>query len=392
MSMDGKSYVQIASNHLSLEDVELLTKGRQQTSNKGEAIVESEAQPRASNIPKVSVPLVRNVERTTKSTRLHRQVNRPVTTIPFMGETNYSFTANSGLDLVSNGLAEQMSPPKVHVDEASTPQSVNHSTSERLDQKRVFRIDPAADRIPLPKMEIETPSTLRMANVRADLPERPDDWLPNIDKEEKRSDKESANNIQGSDSPAFHDLAKHVIEKFPLGNAALILVTEVDQNCKGDTVGFQLAQHLASQNIGRVLLADSHFESRKLSKQFGLDRSYGLADIFTHGQTVGETICDTDVTNLDFLPVGSSPMCKKVTISSGELAHFARDLKNDYQFIVVSIGEVFHRASTMWARHCDATYLALELNATNRLLARSSVVRLQQYGARLAGCVCTDAA
>ncbi len=234
-------------------------------------------------------------------------------------------------------------------------------------------------------------SKVRVPDVtKADISERPDDWLPDRDADENRSNKQA----QPLNAPkqAFSDLTDQVLEHFPVGSCSVLMVADVDGRSSGHTVAYQLASQLADRKIGRVLVIDSHFENRELTDQLLLGGESGLADLLFTGETVVETLCKSELPNLDVLPVGTERMCKRRDPNSTWIADNIRALKDEYQFVIVAVGNVFHRSTGMWAPHCDASYMAIELGTSNQMVAKSGVVRLQQYGARLMGCVVTNAA
>lgn len=226
--------------------------------------------------------------------------------------------------------------------------------------------------------------------VRADISETPDDWLPDRDTDEKRSNKQAK--PLNAPKQAFRDLTDRVLEQFPLGPSSLLLVADVDGKSSGYAVAYQLALQLAQQNVGRILVVDAHFESRKLSERLSLGSECGLADLLCMRKRFSEMVCDSELPNLDVLPVGTESMCKRRNPDSTWIADHVLPLKEAYQFVIVSVGNVFHRSAADWAPFCDASYMALELAASNQTIAKSGVLRLQQYGARLMGCVVTDAA
>lgn len=297
-----------------------------------------------------------------------------VVSIPAIGDPNV-------LEIVhpEQGLENRLQriPPKVH------PVPFVDETQVKADPEELP--ERPAREVPVVGLKIA-----QQSQPRADLSETPDDWLPNDDKGEKRNSKQA----KPLETPqqAFKDLTDKVLDDFPLGPSSVLLVADVDGKSSGYAVAYQLAHQLAERKVGKVLVVDSHFEDRELSERLALGNEVGLADILATGKSLDETICETNLSNLEVLPVGTETMCRKKSPESPWIADNIRALRDEYQFVIVFVGNVFHRSTAMWAKHCDASYMAIELGASNQTVAKSGVVRLQQFGARLMGCVVTDAA
>ena len=419
MSVDLKPNVAVASSSISLRDIELMFRSARESDNRVENDAEKSAtsdsvmncdkgdlanslaspdcvfdESDTENVPSSTIPLVRDpgLDRlydpeTGASLRLIRQPNPNRHSIPVIDDVNN----------VEMGRASATSVQKESNNVVETVTTENESESQIES-----RIEQLIDRVSLIPAITESEravdaiggALLSTAIPKSDLSENPSEWLPVAEpNEEKRKDnKDTKTDAVRIDGDAFKDLSETVLDQFPLGASSVVAIAGADSKVPDNRVAFQLATHLSSKNIGKVLLIDSHLESRALSVELGHDTSLGFADLIALGKTLDETICETDISGLDFLPVGTEPMCKRRNIDQQALAELVQQLKNDYQFVIVAVGEVFHIATTFWANQCDATYLALELNSTNQVLAQSSVVRLQQYGARLMGCVVTDVA
>ena len=380
MSAEPNKHVQIAASNLSLEDLE---KARQQAKQKSQPRFRSvklanggshsgdpdsglEDKLGALN-PKQASPIPNNPHNDSIDDMI-------VVSIPAIGDPNV-------LEIVhpDQGFENRLNriPPKVH-------------TVPFVDERQ----DEDEQSAPTEKPVRETPAVglkiAQQSQPRADLSETPDDWLPSDDKGEKRSNKQA----KPLETPqqAFTDLTDKVLDDFPLGPCSVLLVADVDGRSSGYAVAYQLAYRLAARKVGKVLIVDSHFEDRELTERLALGNEIGLADILAMDKTLDETICDTNLSNLEVLPVGTETMCKRKSPDSKWIAENIRSFRDEYQFVIVFVGNVFHRSTAMWAKHCDASYMAIELGASNQTVAKSGVVRLQQFGARLMGCVVTDAA
>lgn len=390
MSAEANKNVQIAANHLSLEDLEIAQQRARESQRRhaqqNRPIGGLERPSRADSVQRQdtepSKPERANVAKQTAASQVQAKAfeDLVVVSIPAIDDRNVLeiIQPNQGLE---NRL--QRIPQQVH----SVPMVDERHQVHRQNEER-----------PVPKEVSERPIQTPMVGlkvsegsaVRSDLSETPDDWIPSRDKGEKRSNKQ-AKTLEGPQQ-AFTELTNQVLDDFPLGPSSVLLVADVDGKSSGYAVAYQLAHHLAERKVGKVLIIDSHFEERELTCRLALGSEVGLADMLAIGKTLQETVCETDLANLDVLPVGTERMCMRRAPESTWIADNIRALRDEYQFVIVSVGNVFHRSTAMWAQHCDASYMAIELGASNRTVAKSGVVRLQQFGARLMGCVVTDAA
>jgi Mrp family chromosome partitioning ATPase len=366
MSFDNNLNVEIATCHVSLAELEANLP--RFNSSADEAAPTEPQQPQGEDLVVVSVPSVEKTDRETMrigkpDTRLQR-LPQKTTPVPFVQQLK-EFTRGN-----ASGLAPEVKDVNPSVGDVALP-----SLDAKLGQS------------------VEKASGLNCSIAgapKADMSEKPADWLPDRDQGEKRSSKKA----KPLDTPkqAFSELTDTVLQQFPLGPCSVLLVADADGHSCGESVAYQLALQLAEKKVGKVLLVDSHFEQRKLSERLALGFEIGLADLLSTNKTIDETLCETECSNLDFLPVGTDRMCKRRSPDSTWLADNILTLKDEYQFVIVSVGNVFHRSTEMWGRHCDASYMAIEMNTTNQTIAQSGVVRLQQFNARLLGCVVTDAA
>lgn len=389
MSAEANKNVQIAANHLSLEDLEVARQKASQASQHRHPF----SPPGNGNerSARVASRLKSNLDSLTpgKTAAANQQAavrkdQNPleeliVVSIPAIGDAKEAARPKEDL-----GSRLQRLPQSTHFVPFVDKQIQESETETEPGVPEEVLQQPIGE---LPSSELRLNE---QSQARADLSETPEDWLPHRDKGEKRTNKQA----KPLEAPkqAFNELTNQVLDDFPLGPSSVLLVADVDGMSSGYAVAYQLAYHLATRKVGKVLVIDSHFEERELSCRLSLGSELGLADILATGKTLEETVCETDLANLDVLPVGTERMCLRKSPESTWIVDNIQSLRDQYQFVIVSVGNVFHQSTAMWAKQCDASYMAIELGGSNRTVAKSGVVRLQQFGARLMGCVVTDAA
>lgn len=379
MSLDANPDVQVASSSLSLEDLRRSIQLRAEESTEADA---GSPGPTAHEEPEVPSEAACSAD--------SDQGECLVVRVPIVGRDDVHGQAEPAPEILQR--LPLRDPGVIHsvpfIEPVNSDTPVIAEVLPEVEDLAEIRTELPDSRGPVPPPT--RPAVLNDGSPVADLPESPEEWIPKRDSKERRTTKTA----KPLDAPkqAFRDLTDNVLQEFPLRPATVLLIADVDGHSSGYTVAYQLAWHLANRKVGKVLVVDSHFEGRRLTEGLNLGNEAGWADMVAGSCTLKETVCETQVPNLDVLPVGSRLHCKRQIPGEFSVQDHVQELKDEYPFVIVAVGNVFHRATTLWGRHCDATYLAIEMNSSNQTLAKSGVVRLQQFGARLMGCVVTDAA
>jgi hypothetical protein len=236
--------------------------------------------------------------------------------------------------------------------------------------------------------------------ISSDLIEKPEDWLGAKENEkEERNKKESLGGGHGHiishvsenvDSDAIFRLTDQILNRFPLASPAVLLFAGSEWNPHVDETCAQVAYQLATRNVGKVLLVDSEFEKSELTKATRTGSQPGMAEIFNRKIHLDGCIADHDEANMDFLPVGAEPVWHW-RIAAQKVPSLVKELKSRYQFACISVGDAHGEAARIWAADAEATYLVVSMAKSSQTVARSAVDQLHANGARLMGCVVSDA-
>jgi len=187
---------------------------------------------------------------------------------------------------------------------------------------------------------------------------------------------------------AISNLTDAILERFPLAAPAILLFVGTDQNAQVDSTCTAVATQLASRNIGNVLLIDSS-EVAALTHNQGLNGQLGMSDL-VNGRTPWESlVTHGEAAGLDFLPRGSEAWTQWGGLE--RLLVAAAEMKQHYQFVCVSGGDATSDPAHAWSGLCDGSYLLVSLTGANDKVAESAVAELRNSGARLLGCIVTDA-
>lgn len=220
-----------------------------------------------------------------------------------------------------------------------------------------------------------------------DLTETTEEWIDENESTNSPS-RQSYQSIVQPCSP-IDSLVNIILERFPLAAPTVLLFVGSDDNPHTDSTCFQVALSLAQCNIGNVLLIDSN-PKRAITAQCGLMSEKGLSDSIQQNGNWKLQIASQKSSGLDCLPAGSSVMDQWGAVQ--RLRQMTAEMRQHYQFICVSAGDAHQGNAKLWSGVCDGSYLLVSLTNSNPTIAESAVTELQSSGARLLGCVVTDAA
>ena len=459
MTQTQKSFVQVASNSLTLDDISQLI----ERAKAGEANRKDEPSPAspASAVPEphggqyATAAESYNQTQTEPLTRANFVeepvatppiIEEPIAALPVIEETianppmieepvaalpNQSHVQSVTVPLVRLGVPEtnkvsatKISTPTQHADssplsfesalnqlESRNRTDTTHQTTTEGEPKILpRRRSQSVQKIPfVSTSKRQSEAETVAAQPRNDIQEQPSDWLSDPTDDKSRDDSDStpqratsaethqSETHQSETSSAIDDrnlseFSLNILENFPLGPSCVLLIADVDGDTSSSEVANLLARELAAKHIGRILLIDSHFEKRALTQDLAPASELGIADVISMDRSLDQVLCDSDKPNLDFLPAGTPIMCRRRDQQPKTVAELTRKLKSDYQFTVISVGSAFDHAAKVWAKHSEATYVTVSMSQSNRTVAKTGVRELQRQGARLMGCVVTDAA
>ena len=444
MTQTEKSFVQVASNSLTLDDIsKLIAKAKVELPIEESSLAEPAASESASVEPDMVEPnmvepnmaepdIVEPVtepsseQQLTEAEVYNQTLSEASQTRPAIEELNatlstQSFVRSVSVPLVnstSEGAADSTATTTTTSKVAaagSTPLSFEAALTQlesrtknrpetRSNSPDAFDTETSI----LPRHRAETVQSIpfvkpkhvdEIVALRNDIQEQGSDWLSDMSEEQartrsipdQRKSGSSAEHVKVDDSQ-LSEFARNILAEFPFGTSCVLLIGDADGNTGSNEVANQLARELAGKKVGRILLIDSHLEKRVLTQELAPDSKLGVADVISMDRSLEETLCETDIPNLDFLPAGTPIMCRRRDQQRKKMTELTRSIKSDYQFVVVSIGSAFEHAAKVWGKHSEATYITVSMSQSNRKVAQIGVRQLQKHGARLMGCVVTDAA
>lgn len=185
-------------------------------------------------------------------------------------------------------------------------------------------------------------------------------------------------------------LCDAILERFPVGESAVILFAGSEPNIHVDETTARVASRLAGRDLGKVLLVDSDLKTRALSLASGLAKEQGILDVKERNKDWKPLVYNGASSRLDFMPAGIGfKYCDPK--KKADLIKAVAEMKLEYQFVLVSVGDAHSVPAHVWSDICDGSYLLVSMKKSNQTIAQSAVAEMKTCGARLLGCVVTDA-
>jgi len=276
----------------------------------------------------------------------------------------------------------------------STATDSSHQSSRLRDAEALIR--PVAMGTAAVAKHISAGVESQIANLPAakevvsELSEKPSDW---IDRASGKSDEKDRNSTKSAaldvDQEAIANLVDQILDRFPLATPTALLFAGVENRIQVDEACAQVAQKLSERKIGKTLLIDSELEESTLTQASGTISQPGLRNILSANLNWKDAIVDECKTPMHFLPVGNKSLLFWDKANQGK-RQLLSEMKQEYQFICISVGDSHSDAGSFWADVCDGTFLIVSIAKTSQTLAHSAVDQLRCNGARVLGCIVAD--
>lgn len=187
----------------------------------------------------------------------------------------------------------------------------------------------------------------------------------------------------GELSDPYLDLAERMGEQLAANYCNVVLLATPDRFSDPQFSLTQLAQALALQSPGDVLLVDGDLIGRRLSKSICPGRQ-GLVEVMLGVAQWPDVVHTTNVACVDFVA------CGQAQVPTLERSQFGWEaLRPQYRAVLIGLSEVPRPESNWLAARCDAVYLVLARRHTQRQAASAATSALRACGANLMGCVVT---
>ncbi len=151
-----------------------------------------------------------------------------------------------------------------------------------------------------------------------------------------------------------------------------------------------LALLLASSRR-KVLLVDGDLRRGRLHRDFGLERTPGLADVLAGSATFDSAVRPSGTDGLDVQPAGDLPEDPTTLLESPRFPELFEDAGKSYDVVLVDTAAILAVTDpALVARHAGVSLLVLRAGEHPVEVIALTVKRLRQGGARVDGAILND--
>ena len=187
----------------------------------------------------------------------------------------------------------------------------------------------------------------------------------------------------------FRRLAANVLQEFPLATGGSLLFSGVSSSCHAAKVAQGVAVELAGMTDIDVALVDVDSREYQLSEEFATHQQVGFSDVLQGRCLLSDALVATEQPNLQLLPFGDRRYGRCSAESTLVCATLSA-VREVSRFAIYSGGVETSSLQAVLSRHCDGTYLVVQLGDASREDTSATANFFSRAGARLIGCVATD--
>ena len=194
------------------------------------------------------------------------------------------------------------------------------------------------------------------------------------------------------DPQAIGKLVDKIMRKYPPGATGFIGFASCDDTASTSAACAAVAERLAQQNEGQILLIDGELNCPRLSEAAKRSTVTGLKNLMMRSSLqVDELLLSFDNLPMDFLPAGNINV--KYWLKANErLQNMAGQISSAYRFVCISLGNAHEKSTKIISSICDGVYLFVSMKETSRVVAESATQQFFQTGTPVFGCVVSDVA
>ncbi len=199
---------------------------------------------------------------------------------------------------------------------------------------------------------------------------------------------------------AVHDRSSSIVEQYRAVRTWLMSHSTLgEHNCvaltssvaqEGKTVSAaNLAVVLAEIRHLNILAVDADFRRGSLAKLYHLKNSPGLADVLSGRAALADTIVQTPLRNLSFLPAGKCLGLSPTELFNSHQASLVFDeIRERYHFVLIDTPPVQSYSDVgVIGALCSGIVVVVRMHKTPSTLVRQSVQWLQSNNLNVIGCI-----
>ncbi len=189
----------------------------------------------------------------------------------------------------------------------------------------------------------------------------------------------------------YHKLRRHLLPNSKHGATKVVMVAATDHGEGGTTTAAILASTLARSGNTKILLVDANLRTPALDEVFEQGQGsklLGLSDQVLSETPLDQTIYQTDIPNLSFMPCGRSVTSPSYMFDSEPITSMLSTLREKFDFIIFDGSPLRdYSESSFLAGKMDGVILVVEAERTKIDVARKIRKDLESTGVTILGVV-----
>ena len=189
----------------------------------------------------------------------------------------------------------------------------------------------------------------------------------------------------------YHRLRRHLLPNSKHGATKVVMVAATDHGEGGTTTAAILASTLARSGNAKILLVDANLRTPALNEVFEPGQGHkllGLSDKVLSEAPLDQTIYQTDIPNLSFMPCGRAVKSPSYMFDSEPISAMLSAVREKFDFIIFDGSPLRdYSESSFLASKMDGVILVVEAERTKIEVARKIRKDLESTGVTILGVV-----
>ncbi len=184
-------------------------------------------------------------------------------------------------------------------------------------------------------------------------------------------------------------VAEQILERFNGESNVVVVVSGCQKGIATGETCTRIAGALAQRNQGSVLLVDSEVDGKTMTHQCGLQDEEGLANFLSGDGDWENSLFNQDELPLSFLSAGNVDL-QVGQRAKNNIKRLVKEARDQFRFVCVTTGDAHNEGVDLWMSSCSGSYLVVDMQQSNKTIARSAVQTFQNAGAEVLGCLVTN--
>lgn len=169
-------------------------------------------------------------------------------------------------------------------------------------------------------------------------------------------------------------------------NIKTILITSAEMDEGKTTIACNLAKCFAELEDTRVLLIDCDFRKRGVSRYFGIDNTFGIADIVFGHKTEEE--CVKKIGDLNVITSGGVPSNASILLNSQSMKDAIRNFREEYDYVFIDSPPISRlNDACIITQYVDGTVLVNASKSIDAKVAKITLDKLNKVGSNVIGVI-----